>query len=66
MCSDTLNRNLELIDRATEASNVTLDYPRTLVYRTRRAGYTLKQKKLIKNLKKDTVINALECQYQIQ
>ena len=60
MCSATLNQNLELIDKATEAANTTLDYPRTPVYRTRRAGYALNQKKLIKNLKKDAVINAFD------
>ena len=38
MCFGTLNQNLELFDKATEADNVTLDYPRTPVYRTRHAS----------------------------
>ena len=60
VCSGTLNQNLELIDKASEAANVTFDYSRTPVYRTRRASYVLNQKKLIKNLKKDSVINAFD------
>ena len=49
VCTMDNYQNLELSDEATKAD--ALDYPRTPVYRTRRAGYTLNQKKLLKNLK---------------
>ena len=60
MCTMNNHQNLELTDEATNADNVALDYPRTPVYRTRRAGYTLNQKKLVKNLKKDAIINTFD------
>ena len=60
MCTTNSYRNLELTDEATNADNVALDYPRTPVYRTRRAGYTLNQKKLLKNLKKDAIIDTFD------